>query len=107
MTGKCSVTWKRQVRFEYGLDPSSRIRYMLSTQGRFGGVSIHPELHSGVQTPYGWTDDIYHVGSALDSMSFFEEVPVAGGTRVRHGRQTCFYTGVDLVSFLCSRFDTK
>ena len=89
------------------LDPSSRIRYMLSTQGRFGGVPIHPKLHSNVQIPYGWTDDIYHVGSALDNVSFFEEVPVAGGIGVRHGRQTCFCTDVDTVSFLCSGFDTK
>ena len=48
--------------------------------------------------PYGWTDDIYHVGSALEFMSFSQGVPIAGGIGVRHGRQTFFPWLIQCVS---------
>ena len=55
--------------------PYSRIRYMLSTQGHSGRVPIHPKLHSNVQIPYGWTDDINHVGFSTGPHVIFRRSP--------------------------------
>ena len=58
-----------KIRFEYCLDQHGRITYWRSIQDHSGGVRVDPTLRTNVNIPHGWTDYIYHVGSALDYRS--------------------------------------
>ena len=56
---------------------------------------------------YGWSDYIYLVGSSFDYTSICEGGLTAGGSGVRTGRQTCFFTAVDPmeISVLTPRYE--
>ena len=59
-----------------------------------------PKLQNNVQIRYGWTDFIYHVGSAWDSSSISEGGLIAGRIATQSGKQTCIFTAVNPVKHL-------
>ena len=73
-------------------DQKNQVKYMRSIQGHSGGVHIVPKLQNNVRIPYGLTDYIYHVGSALNSRFISEGGLIAGRIGVQQRRKTCFFT---------------
>ena len=59
------------------------MRYMRSDQGHSGGQRINLRLLSNVMILHGWSDYIYHVGSAFDLHSICERGLIARGIGVR------------------------
>ena len=85
-------------RFQYCLDCNGYSLYMRAIQGHSGGNKVDPPLQENVEIPYSWIKYIYHAGASHDCNSIIQSRLIAGGKDTKEGRQTVFFTAVDLMN---------
>ena len=90
---ECLVKGINRIRFECCFEQRGQIKYLRAPEGHSGGVSIDPTLQNNVQTSFGWTDHMYHVGSTWDYYSVVDAGLLTEG-KSDNQEDTCFFTAV-------------
>ena len=84
-------------RFQYCGNPNSshQFQYLRAIHGHSGDNAIDPALQDNVLLPKGFTEYIYHVGNASDLNTRTRNGLIPGGTSLKRGRQSVFFTTVN------------
>ena len=83
--------------FQYCSDSNGYLLYLRAIQGHSGGNKVDPSEQDNVKIPHNWIHHIRHVGSSHDFNSRTRSGLIAGGKDSKEGRQTVFFTAVDLM----------
>ena len=81
-------------RYQYCTDSSGVILYLRALQGHSGLSAIDPTLQDNVVTPSNFSQNIYHVGCAINLHSIINSGLIPGGQNLSN-RQTVFFLLVD------------
>ena len=74
------------------------ILYMRAIQGHSGATKVDLSLLDDVLIGYRLSEHLYHLGCSWFLHSFFYSGLLAGGKDTKEGRQTVFFTALDLMS---------
>ena len=89
----CLYLGSFKTRFEICKDEDGGLKF---SHGHWGGIFVSPRLMNYEMVPHTWKEFIYHVCRARDQYSIAAAGLVAGGKERKEGRQTIFFTPLDL-----------
>ena len=85
-----------KTRFQYCKNSRDVLLYIQATQRHTGGNMIAPELMGHVAVPFKWKEFLVYRGCSFDVTSILKSGLIAGGRESKEGRQTIFFTPLNL-----------
>ena len=93
------ITYKKETAkpgYTIARIPKSVILYFRAIRGRTRGNMIAPDLMGHVAIPYTWKEFLFHRGCSHNVRSILRSGLIAGGRECKEGRQTIFFTPLNL-----------